>query len=186
MIFNKHTSLTGQHAYLSASKPSWLNYDDEKFERMWGLSREAARGTILHAFAAEAIKLKQRLPKVKSTLNMYVNDCINWDMTPELVLFYSRNCFGTTDAISYRALKLRISDLKNGKSLTSKVQLEVYAALFCLEYHINPFEITIELRIYQNDEVRLYIGDPDRIIHIMDEIKRRDRMIEEMRWEGEV
>ena len=32
-------------------------------------------------------------------------------------------------------------------------QLEVYAALFCLEYGYKPNDIGIELRLYQSDEV---------------------------------
>jgi hypothetical protein len=50
-------------------------------------------------------------------------------MTPEQILFYSENCFGTADAISFRYNKLRISDLKTGVIKGSVHQLEVYAAL---------------------------------------------------------
>ncbi len=30
MNFNKHSNLSGQHAFLGASKYAWLNYDTEK------------------------------------------------------------------------------------------------------------------------------------------------------------
>ena len=30
MNFNKHSDLEGCHAFLSASKYHWINYDDEK------------------------------------------------------------------------------------------------------------------------------------------------------------
>jgi len=185
MIFNRHTNLIGQHAFLSASNYYWLNYDDDKLERVFKQQRAAARGTAMHDFAAMAIKLGQPMPSKKKTFNLYVNDCIKWDMTPEQVLFYSRNCYGTADAISYRVRKLRISDLKTGESKTSEKQLEIYAALFCLEYGMSPFDMTIELRIYQHDDVRLYVADPDRIMHIMEDIKYKDRKVEEWRWEDD-
>lgn len=30
MIFNKHSALEGQHAFLGASKYHWINYDESK------------------------------------------------------------------------------------------------------------------------------------------------------------
>ena len=74
-------------------------------------------------------------------------------MTTEVCLFYSINAFGTADAISFRNNTLRIHDLKNGRTPASIKQLEIYAALFCLEYSFNPRDIDIELRLYQLDEV---------------------------------
>ena len=76
-------------------------------------------------------------------------------MTPEQVLFYSVNAFGTADAIAFdeRSKLLRIHDLKTGVTPASMAQLHVYAALFCLEYDKPPFEIKYDLRIYQNDEI---------------------------------
>jgi hypothetical protein len=144
----------------------------------------ARRGTELHEFAHDAIRLGIKLPRSQKTLNMYVNDAIGYRMTPEQVLFYSRNSFGTADAISFRSGLLRIHDLKNGITPTSEHQLEIYAALFCLEYRMKPFEIEMELRIYQSDEVRVYEGDPDVITHIMDRIVVFDRRIEELRMEA--
>jgi len=144
----------------------------------------AQRGTELHAFAHEAIRLRVRLPRSPKTLNMYVNDAIGYRMTPEQILYYSDNCFGTADAISYRHKILRISDLKTGVRVVSVRQLEVYAALFCLEYHVKPMEIEIELRIYQNDEVQVWVVDPDIILHIMDKIVTFDQRIEAIRAEA--
>jgi hypothetical protein len=144
----------------------------------------AQRGTELHEFAAEAIRLGIKLPRTTSTLNMYVNDAIGFRMIPEQVLYVSENCFGTADAISFNKLKLRISDLKTGVTPTSEKQLLVYGAMFCLEYKVNPFDIVTELRIYQNDEVRLYDADPDEMMHIMDTIIMFDRRIKQIRLEG--
>ena len=32
MIFNKHSNLEGQHAFLGASKFHWINYDEDKIK----------------------------------------------------------------------------------------------------------------------------------------------------------
>lgn len=105
-------------------------------------------------------------------------------MSPEVVLFFSPNAYGTADAIAYRHRRLRISDLKSGVSRTSEHQLEVYAALFCLEYEMDPFSMRdIELRIYQDGRVRPYIGDPIFIRSIMDKIVEFDKILNELREE---
>jgi hypothetical protein len=184
MIFNKHSDLAGQHAFLSPSKYHWINYDEEKLDRVFTARMAAARGTDLHNFALDAIRLGVKLPKSAKTLHMYVNDAIGYRMTPEQVLYYSDNAFGTADTIAFRRNKLRIHDLKTGVLASSIHQLEVYAALFCLEYRFKPFEIEIELRIYQNDEVQVYEGDPDIIAHIMDKIVSFDKRVTALRLEA--
>ena len=115
---------------------------------------------------------------------MYVNDAIGYRMTPEQVLFYSENCFGTADAIVFKKDFLRIHDLKTGVTPSSIKQLEVYAALFCLEYSKNPNNIRIELRIYQNDEVIVHEPHPEDILYIMDKIISFDKRIEKIKLEG--
>jgi hypothetical protein len=106
-------------------------------------------------------------------------------METEQVLFYSENCFGTADAISFRYRTLRIFDLKTGFVKGSIHQLEVYAALFCLEYEIDPEDINIELRIYQDPEVSVYDADPEDIRLIMDKIVKFDSLIETIKREEE-
>lgn len=184
MNFNRHLELEGSHATLSASKSSWVNYDDDKMAQVYLTQMAAARGTRLHQLAHDLIREGVRLPRNSKTLNMYVNDAIGWNMTPEQILVYSRNAFGTTDAISYRKNVLRISDLKTGEIPAKFVQHEIYTALFCLEYGIKPFELDgIELRIYQNDDVLLEFGDPVTIALIMDKIITFDKLIERIREE---
>lgn len=185
MRFNTHSNLVGQHAFLSASKYHWINYDEEKLDATYMRAMAARRGDQLHALAADLIKLGVRLPNTPTTMNLYVNDAIGFRMTPEQVLYYSSNSFGTADAISFRNNQLRIHDLKTGVTETSMHQLEVYAALFCLEYAYKPFTLDIELRIYQNDEVRTIEGDPDAITHIMDKIVGFDRRITQIRTEAQ-
>lgn len=184
MRFKKHFGLADRHAFLSPSSPAWSNYDEEKLDLRWYTAMNAKRGVALHALAADAIKLKVKFSG-KSTIARYVNDAIGYDMEPEQTLYYSENCFGHTDAISFRRNKLKIFDLKNGITPTSMQQLRIYAALFCLEYGFKPFELAeIELRIYQSDDIKREIADPDEIFHIMDTIVMHDKRIEENRREA--
>lgn len=185
MIFRDHSKYKDQHAFLSASKYHWINYDEAKLVEAYSKYRAAERGTELHEFARNAIRLKIKLPSNSKTLNMYVNDAIGFNMTPEQTLFYSENCFGTADAISFTKNILRIHDLKTGDSTTSFHQLEVYAALFFLEYGMVPSSsIKVELRIYQSDECRVYYPTPEAIKKIMDTIVTFDKKIEELKGGG--
>jgi hypothetical protein len=177
MNFNRHPNLEGQHAFLGASNYHWLNYDEEKVMDAYTKWRAAQRGTTLHAFAAQCIKLGQKLPRSQKTLNMYVNDAIGYKMTPEQILYYSPNCFGTADAIIFRDNFLRIHDLKTGENPAKIEQLMIYAALFCLEYGIKPSEIEMELRIYQNDQVLCHNATVEDIFPIMDRIVTFDKVI---------
>ena len=141
----------------------------------------AQRGTRLHEFAHECIQLGIKLPKTKKTLNLYINDAIGYKMTTEQILYYSENCFGTTDAISFRQNILRIHDLKTGSTPSSIRQLEVYAALFCLEYNMKPGTIGIELRLYQLDEILIHEPLPEDILYIMDKIIMFDKQLDKIK-----
>lgn len=188
MIFNKHYGLDGQHSFLSPSKYSWINYDEEKLARSFEAAMASRKGTELHALAHNMIRLGVYARQSKKTFNMYVNDALGYRMKPEQLLFFSENCFGTADAISYSEKKrvLRISDLKTGVSPTSEKQLLIYAALFCLEYGHSPFDMErIELRIYQNNEVREYHADPEEVVYIMEKAKVFDKIIRAIREEQE-
>lgn len=185
MNFNDHSKLTGKHAFLGASQYSWINYDEQKVvdTYMGYLARE--KGTILHSFAAQCILLGQKLPRSKKTLNMYVNDAIGYQMTPEQILYFSDNCFGTTDAISFRDGVLRIHDYKSGVVAAHMEQLEIYAALFCLEYRVKPKDISIELRIYQSDDIVSFEPDPEEIMIIINKIISFDKVLTKIKSEGE-
>jgi hypothetical protein len=181
MNFKKHSRLEGAHAFLGASKYHWVNYDEDKLIKTYNNYLATSMGSRLHEFAEECIKLKIKLPKSKKTLNMFVNDAIGFKMHPEQILYYSDNCFGTADAILFKQNLLRIHDLKTGKSRTSFKQLEVYAAMFCLEYKRKPTDIDMELRLYQNDEVLIHMPLPEDIVYIMDKIITFDKRIEKMK-----
>ena len=96
MIYNDHSKLKGSHAFLSASKYYWLNYDADKLVVVYNNLKNQEMGTKLHEFAANCIDLGQRLPDEKKTINMYVNDAIGYKMKPEQILYYSDNCYATT------------------------------------------------------------------------------------------
>lgn len=183
MNWNTHFNLRGQHAYLGASKWHWINYDEEKLSMAYTRALAAQKGTELHDFAATCIKLGQKLPKSKKTLNTYVNDAIGFKMTPEQVLYFSDNCFGTADAISFKNGLLRIHDLKTGVTPAHMEQLFVYTALFCLEYKTKPSDIDIELRLYQSDEVLCHNPCADEIVPIMDKIITFDKLINKIKYE---
>ena len=188
MKFYDHRNLNGLHAPFAASQSTWLRYDDEKAAEVYSNMKAAKMGTRLHEWAAETIKLGLKQPKSKKTIYAYINDAIGYKMEPEVVLFYSERFFGTADAICFRNDVLRIHDLKTGKigKIESHMeQVEVYAALFCLEYKVRPSDIKIELRIYKNDEVIVWNPTEEDIVPIMEKIIHLDKLLEEIDREEE-
>lgn len=207
MIFNQHSDLEGQHAFLGASKNSWLNYDQEKLATAYKRQYANQIGTILHDLAHRCIKNRVKLSKsdrhlvlltllengipqglidandILETLAPFVNDALGFRMETEQVLYYSENAFGTADAISFKNNLLRIHDLKTGEVPAHMEQLQVYAAIFCLEYGYKPSEIDIELRIYQNDQILYLEPEIDDIAHIMDKIITFDKYIDQLKEE---
>lgn len=204
MIFNKHLELENKHAFLSPSKHYWLNYDEETLKARYISSYSEQIGTLLHELACKMITYRIKVKKTDSKILLlylldhgvpgtiidvekffnnfmaYVNDAIGFRMSPEVVLKYSNFCFGTADSIFFdeKAKILRIHDLKTGASPASMNQLEIYMALFCLEYNVSPKSIKSELRIYQSNEVAVLEPDPNEILKIMDLIKSYDKIIE--------
>lgn len=177
MQWNDHSKLKGTHALLSPSQPAWLKYDEVRLLEKYDTSMAAAKGTALHEIAEDLIRnriklnkndkhliqfelLKKGIPgdvinpdECLATLLPYVNDAINYCLTPEVILYYSEFCYGTTDAIGFRNMRLRIQDLKSGETPAKIEQLMIYAGLFCLEYDIDPTKIQTSLGIYQKGEV---------------------------------
>lgn len=179
MNFNKHSELEGKHAFLGASKYSWLRYSKEKLEEAYFNQQAKIKGIELHEFANTCIRLGQKLPSSRKTLNLFVNDAIGYRMNSEQVLYYSENCFGTADAISFKekTKKLRIHDLKTGNTPASMDQLLIYTAIFCLEYAKDPHDLDIELRIYQFDDIEIYCPETVEILQIMKKIIDFDKAI---------
>jgi hypothetical protein len=180
MNFHTHFNLEGLHAPFSPSQSHWLRYDDEKALEVYSNKKAAELGTKLHEWAKQTIDLRIKQPRSSKTLYAYVNDAIGFKMDTEVVLYYSDRFFGTADAISFRDGVLRIHDLKTGKS--GKIedhmeQLEIYAALFCLEYSVRPGDIKMELRVYKNDEVLVHNPTAEDILPIMDKIVHLDKLL---------
>lgn len=183
MNFAKHSNLEGLHAPFSPSKSSWLRYDEEKALTVYRNMQAKEIGTRLHAWAKETIDLGIKQPRSKKTLYAYVNDAIGFKMSTEVVLYYSDYFFGTADAICFRNNFLRIHDLKTGKHEASMEQLEIYAALFCLEYRVKPNELDgCELRLYQSDEVICHVPDPKDILAIMNKIVQLNKALEQFNY----
>lgn len=206
MIWYDHSKDTpeGSHALLSGSRYSWINYDEEKLFAFLTSSYATTIGTLIHELAAKLIKAQIKVSKTearkmillylvdhkipRSVIDIeryvenfvaYVNDAIGFDMRPEQILRYSENAFGTADAIQFNEKKkqLRIHDYKSGVTQPCLHQLEIYAAFFCLEYHIQPKDISIELRIYWNNEIITGFPTAADIVPIMDTIISFDNYI---------
>lgn len=203
MNFNEHSKLLGKHADFGASKCSWLNKDYDAILDSFANAHAQEIGTALHdisrGFIEERIKFKKIYKPVinlmlrlyygipRYALNLkeitvdnmmaYINDAIGYHMTPEVVLYYSDQIFGTADAIDFRNGMLRIHDLKTGTTPVHKEQLYIYAALFCLEYKVKPGDINFELRIYQLNEVQIFEPTAEDILPIMDKIVALDKML---------
>lgn len=185
MSFNKNSRVIGQHAFLSPSSYHWLDYDEEKLRRVFFQKQQAKRGDELHAYAQKAIELRIKQVDNGTTLSSYINDCIGFRMESEVLLYYSDDCFGTTDAIGIRDNILRIHDLKNGIIAASMKQLLIYTGIFFLEYYMvyKPQDLRVILRIYQNDGIEEYEPDAAEIMLIMDRIVTQARLIAFLREE---
>lgn len=206
MLWNDHSRdiPKGAHAFLGASKYSWLNYDAEDLENAWKRQYAQSMGTALHELAANLIEnrikigLKDKnivllhllnsgiprnvidLDRILENLIPYVTDGIGFRMKVEQPLMYSENVYGTADSIIFDERKqlLRIHDYKSGVTPAHLEQLEIYAALFCLEYEFKPGEIGFELRIYQDGDQLIGKPEADNILPTMDKIVTFDKMIE--------
>ena len=183
MDWKTYSHLSKKHAFLSPSRYHWLNYDNEKLIETFRNHKRAALGTRLHALAAELISLARRQPQTAEAFNAFVNDAIGFGMKPEVLLYYSPRCYGTTDAISYDNRVLRIHDLKTGATPISPgatKQLLIYAALFCLDYVVDPLDLSdIHLRVYQNEEVMEFDPEPQELFRITRRIIDADKTIQE-------
>ena len=124
--------------------------------------------------------------RIMENLIPYVTDGIGFRMKSEQPLVYSENIYGTADSIIFDERKqiLRIHDYKSGTTPAHLEQLEIYAALFCLEYRFKPGDINFELRIYQDGDQ--LIGNPKAsdILPTMDKIVTFDKIIESFKEAG--
>ena len=205
MNWNRHLNQEGSHAFLSASKYSWLNKNEEEIIETYKNSYATTIGTLLHAYAADSIRFRERLRKTDAkgvkfdlmrkgvpefaidiqavfpNLMAYVNDAVGYLMDPEVVLYYSDLCFGTADTIQLDNDILRIHDLKTGLTKANMDQLMIYAGLFYLEYGYKPEKVHTELRIYQMNEVVVHEPEPEDVRVVMDRIVECDRVLQRLK-----
>lgn len=213
MNFDKHLELRGKHAFMSPSSYYWLNDAEDDLIRRYCSSFATTAGTALHDFARKYIANRIKILKsyknvvamalleagipafvidhmpmdvIFETLMNYVNDAIGFRMTPEVPLYYSDNCFGTTDSICYdeTAKMLRIHDFKSGATQAKMDQLLIYASLFFLDYgpevRAKPENTQVELRIYQNAEILFSNPTAIDIRPVMDQIKSGDKILKQI------
>ena len=205
MNWNKHSSLEGSHAFLSASKYSWLNKTNEELIESYRNSYSTTIGTLLHNYAYDCIRFREPIRKgdIKNvkfdlmrrgipeyaidirnafpTLMSYVNDAIGYQMDPEILLYYSDLCFGTADSIQVDGKLLRIHDLKTGVTTAKMEQLKIYAGLFYLEYGFKPEKMHTELRIYQMNEIIVHEPEVEEIREVMNQIVEKDRVLQRLK-----
>ena len=173
------------HAFLSPSKYHWIRYDKEKLVKAFYNYMAVEKGTVLHEIAERLIRERIAQRKSQTTFNMFVNDAIKFKMEPEKMLKYSDNLFGTADALSFNDGLLRIHDLKTGVTKAHMDQLMIYAGLYCLINYIDPADIKIELRIYQNDDIIIEEPDPEEVRDYMERMVAADEIIKEIREQEE-
>lgn len=204
MRWNNHKDYEGKHAFMGASNYHWLNYDQAALENRYYSQYSQLIGTTIHELAHDCILARIKLNKhdvhmvemalykayipkdaydpnfILTNLIPFVNDAIGFRMSSEILLFYNEFCFGTADAISYNEFEktLRIHDLKTGVNPAKIEQCYIYAALFCLEYNVDPRKLKlIECRIYQNCECLIDNPAANVILDIMDQIQRNTGLI---------
>lgn len=205
MNWNRHSNLEGSHAFLSASKYSWLNKTDKEIVEAYENSFAQSIGTLLHAYAADSIRFREKLRRTDAksvkfdlmrrgvpefaidiqsvfpNLMNYVNDAVGYQMDPEILLYYSDLCFGTADCIQVSGDTLRIHDLKTGTTVAKMDQLLIYAGLFYLEYSYKPERFRTELRIYQNGDVIVHEPEVDELREVMNAIVTKDRVLQKLK-----
>lgn len=110
-------------------------------------------------------------PETLETVKSYVNDAIGYKMYTEVILYYTDDFFGTADALIFSNKCLRIHDLKTGTTPAHIEQLLGYAALYCIEYKVNPMNIDFELRVYQNNDILIATPTGEDILPFIDRYK---------------
>jgi hypothetical protein len=140
---------------------------------------KCAEDSKLAGYGMTLIRHLGYLPKEAfETAKLYINDGIGFRMEVEQPLVYSPIIFGTADTICFRDGVLRIHDYKSGDHPAKMEQLLTYAALFCLEYNVNPADIIFELRIYQAGEVVVHNPESQEVREIVDNIVHINRIAE--------
>lgn len=113
-----------------------------------------------------------------STVKTYINDCVALKMDTEVLVDFSDNFFGTADAIRFDGKALKVFDLKTGSSPAKIEQPLIYACLYLLKYRLAAESISVEVRIYQNNDILRAIPEPNDLIPIMNKIIHFDSIMD--------
>jgi hypothetical protein len=138
----------------------------------------SVEGVKLHALAADAISLSKKFSNDGSAFSQYVSDCIDNGMHVEELLYHSKYCFGTADAISYDGTTLSVWDLKTGSGKVDGLQVVTYAAIFCLQYNVPSLALQYDLRIYQDVGYWTVECDGRTVADLMDHIRYMEQVCE--------
>jgi hypothetical protein len=154
--------------------------------------REVARGIkrhIYNKYKKDPDKLDLMLRHLRylpgeayGTVKSFITDTVNNDMQSERKIGYSYFFNGRIDAVKFDNKVLQIYDLKTGSTPAKPEQLYVYCAEYCLQNNINPFEISFEIRIYQNDEIFGEKPASADILALMENIVHKNKLL--MKFEG--
>lgn len=187
MKWNDHYRLQGKHAFMSASRASWLNYSYDQIKTRYLNEAKKEKGTYLHDLASRLIRERIKVAPLKKAFNQFVNDCIGFRLSSEVLLYYSDNCFGTADGIRFdeKAKTLYVFDLKTGDGKPKPQQLLIYCALFCLEYHKSPKDLTFVCRFYQGYDYDEIIFEASLVDDTMKKIIMLDKSLNELQKEIE-
>ena len=191
MIWNRHSNLEGSHAFLSASKYNWITKTNEELVQAYTNSYSQTIGTLMHAYAADSIKFREKLRKsdargakfdlMRRGVPEFAIDIRSFFPTVMAYVNDSDLCYGTADSITVSNDILRIHDLKTGVTPAKTDQLMVYAALFFLEYPYKPERLRTELRIYQMDDIIVREPEVEEIREVMNAIVEKDRVLQKLK-----
>jgi len=114
-----------------------------------------------------------------STVKSYINDCVVSKMETEVLVDFSENFFGTADAVRFDGKHLMIFDLKTGATPAKIEQPVIYACLYLLKYRLDPKEVSVEVRIYQSNDILRATPDANELIPVMNKIIHFDNIMNE-------
>lgn len=136
--------------------------------------------TRLGYYGSTLLHFMKYLPEETfGTIKTYVNDCVAAKMDTEVRIEFSENFFGTADAIRFDDKTLKVFDLKTGVMPAKIEQPIIYACLYLLSNRIDPKQVPVEVRIYQNNDILQATPGPEDLIPIMNKIIHFDNIMNE-------
>ena len=136
----------------------------------------------LSSFGLTLLKNLKYLPEETfGTIKNYINDCVGLKMETEVLIDFTDNFFGTADALRFDDKGLKIFDLKTGSMPAKIEQPLIYASLYLLKNRLDPKNVPVELRIYQNNDILRAIPSPDELVPVMNTIIHFDKLMDDLK-----